>query len=165
MTDKPGLEALRDTGSLKLPAIAHSPLRFCHPAAAGDPRKDAGCVCPGGDRTTSPAGGRSPAGGAPPHPPRPAGAARRAAGPCDGSPLRQGGRPRHGSYRRFSWNPARCTPPPQKRQSPRWLFSPPSSRESCLELQQPVLPTLLGLQTPGPDTHARAGHVSHVCSP
>lgn len=66
MTDKPGLEALRDTGSLKLPAIAHSPLRFCHPAAAGDPRKDAGCVCPGGDRTTSPAGGRSPAGGAPP---------------------------------------------------------------------------------------------------
>lgn len=163
MTDKPGLEALRDTGSLKLPAIAHSPLRFCHPAAAGDPRKDAGCVCPGGDRTTSPAGGRSSAGGAPPHPPRPAGAARRAAGPCDGSPLRQGGRPRHGSYRRFSWNPARCTPPPKKGKVHAGYFLPLQVANPAWNCSSPCCRRCLGCRLQAPThTHERVTYPTFV---
>lgn len=128
MTDKPGLEALRDTGSLKLPAIAHSPLRFCHPAAAGDPRKDAGCVCPGGDRTTSPAGGRSPAGGAPPTLLAPrglrGGRPGRATGPRCGRAAGHG----TGVTGVSAGTRHAAPPPPKKAKSTLVIFSPFKSR-------------------------------------
>lgn len=163
MTDKPGLEALRDTGSLKLPAIAHSPLRFCHPRCRRGSPQGRGVRVSGRGPDDEPRGRPLPRRRSPPHPPRPAGAARRAAGPCDGSPLRQGGRPRHGSYRRFSWNPARCTPPPKKGKVHAGYFLPLQVANPAWNCSSPCCRRCLGCRLQAPThTHERVTYPTFV---